>query len=647
MSQIAEAKQHIGGKLFLLTVGAITVAVTILSAISIYLGINGIGKLNNEVQNSLKAEQQQVHSALNDSVKVVTQSIDSIGHNAGDSIGKYLESTLSDELTAAQKIYSEAMLETANAFADMLAKVAIEPILGNKFSTLINYVKVANRNPQVVYAIYFNEKGKALTKYLNRKNPKVRELLKKGKGRLPFDKLLSAAKDDASIKEVKRDITLDGNTIGTIRVGMSVEQLQQKISATKTRYETLISNGKKNILKIMQSQSKEMVTQLESGNKTVLEKNKKAGKRAEEAISDISSSIASTQVMVLFITGVIALFLICGFVLTRIFIPVNNLSFAMNDIATGEGDLTQRLPVKGKSEIDKLAEAFNLFVAKIHDSMRKASDYTKTLASASEQLQEVAKDTNEDASQQRSEMQQVATAVTEMSATVQEIANSCENAAENAKTADGEAANGQSIVKSTVEAISNLANDVESASAVINKLEEDSEAIGSVLGVIREIAEQTNLLALNAAIEAARAGEQGRGFAVVADEVRTLASRTQQSTQEIQSIIECLQEGTKKAVEVMNESVTSANDTVEKASGASNSLSTIVESVSTIFDANAHIATAAEQQSSAANEIDKSVVQISELSDKSAAGSDKTLRACEDLAKLGEELKKIVLQFKV
>lgn len=647
MLKLAEVKNHIGGKLFLLTVGAITIAVTILSAISIYLGVNGIGKLNKEVQNSLKSEQQQVHKSLEDSVGVVTQSIDTIGRNAGDSIGKYLEGTLNDELTAAQKIYSEAMLETANAFADMLAKVAVEPILGNKFSTLITYVKVANRNPQVVYAIYFNEKGKALTKYLNRKNPKVKELLTKGKGRLPFDKLLSAAKDDTTIKEVKRDITLDGNTIGSIRVGMSVEQLQNKINATKDRYAALISNGKKNIVEIMQSQSKEMVTQLESGNKLVLQKNKEAAKRTEDTISEISSGIASSQIVVLFITGVIALILIFGFVLARIFMPVNELANAMNDIATGEGDLTQRLPVKGRSEIDKLAEAFNLFVAKIHDSMRNASDHTKTLASASEQLREIAKDTNEDASKQRSEMQQVATAVTEMSATVQEIANSCDHAAENAKTADGEAANGQSIVSSTVEAISKLANDVELASSVINKLEEDSEAIGSVLGVIREIAEQTNLLALNAAIEAARAGEQGRGFAVVADEVRTLASRTQQSTQEIQSIIECLQDGTKKAVAVMDDSVTSAKDTVSKASGASNSLSAIVESVSTIFDANAHIATAAEQQSSAANEIDKSVVQISELSDKSAAGSDKTLRACEDLAKLGEELKKIVLQFKV
>jgi methyl-accepting chemotaxis protein len=234
-----------------------------------------------------------------------------------------------------------------------------------------------------------------------------------------------------------------------------------------------------------------------------------------------------------------------------------------------------------------------------------------------------------------------------MAATVKEIAGNSERAASSAKEADSEADSGQEVVKETVDAINTLAREVEAASTVINKLEEDSEAIGSMLSVIRGIADQTNLLALNAAIEAARAGEQGRGFAVVADEVRTLASKTQESTQEIQTIIQGLQEGTAKAVKVMNESVVSAKTTVEKASDASSSLTNIVKAVSAISEVNIQIATASEQQSASVNEIDQSVVHIAELSEKSTAGSDQTLHACEDLANLGDSLKSIVLQFKV
>ena len=248
--------------------------------------------------------------------------------------------------------------------------------------------------------------------------------------------------------------------------------------------------------------------------------------------------------------------------------------------------------------------------------------------------------------EQSQETYQVATAVTEMSSTVQEIARSAEQAAAAVKGANDQALEGLSVMSQTTQGITELAQEVKSAADVINQLEAESQSIGSVLDVIRGIAEQTNLLALNAAIEAARAGEQGRGFAVVADEVRTLASRTQQSTEEINEMIARLQKGTSDAVSVMNEGSSKATSTVELAGTSANALEKIVDSVSTISEMTIQIATAAEEQSAVAKEIDQSVVRISKLSEESGENSNHVLESSTSLNDLGGKLKRIIDTFK-
>ncbi|NHZ69797.1 MAG: methyl-accepting chemotaxis protein, partial [Thermotogales bacterium] len=255
--------------------------------------------------------------------------------------------------------------------------------------------------------------------------------------------------------------------------------------------------------------------------------------------------------------------------------------------------------------------------------------------------------TREGVQRQKSEIDQVATAMTEMAATVQEVARNAATAAGAARDANEEAGSGKRVVKETIQAINSLAGEVQSASDVINQLAADSEAIGGVLDVIRGIAEQTNLLALNAAIEAARAGEQGRGFAVVADEVRTLAQRTQTSTQEIQSMIEKVQSGARNAVNVMESGREQAAGSVSKAGEAGTSLETINSAVSAINDMNMQIASAAEEQSAVAEEINRNIVNIGIVADETADGSNKIANANEDLVRLGGQLQSIVSMFKV
>lgn len=640
-------KSHISGQLFLMTATAISITIVILSVISISVGIHSVGELKDEITDSLGFGQQKIQKSLGQSLESVTLSIKEMQQNAGQSLAEYLESSFNNELASTRDTLNTSLLETADALADMLAEVSVEAILGKKFATLVSFVKVANKNPKVVYAVYFRADGRPLTRYVNRRNPKVKTLLSQGKGRSPIDKLLSAAAENKAIQEVKKDIKFEGDVIGSVRLGVSLEHVEEVIAAMQVRYNGLIGDVRTKVQEVLDTESAIMVTKLGSSIDGINQDNRKSINDTEETIATTSSELATTQTLVLLITGIIVLILLCGFVLIRLLMPVNKLTFTMKDIAAGEGDLTQRLPVKGDNEIDRLARAFNQFVEKIQHSIRIAGDSTESVSASASQLTLIAQQGHEHMNEQHKEVQQVASAITEMASTVREVAMNGETASSNANEAFKEAESGKMVVTETVEAITILAKEVESASVVINKLKADSKAIGSVLNVIRDIAEQTNLLALNAAIEAARAGEQGRGFAVVADEVRTLASRTQDSTQEIQTIIQGLQEGTAQAVSVMNEGVVAAKRAVDTARQAGETLSNIVGSVSAISDVNTQIAAAAEEQSVVADHIDQAVVHIADLSDKSASETDKTLKACQDLARLGEELREVVLQFKV
>jgi methyl-accepting chemotaxis protein len=327
--------------------------------------------------------------------------------------------------------------------------------------------------------------------------------------------------------------------------------------------------------------------------------------------------------------------------------PLRKTTDAMNNIAQGEGDLTQRLVSIGNDEVAELALAFNRFAEKVQSMVVQVSSSTSQLASAAEQMSVITDETQQSVQEQHSQIEQVAAAINEMAATAQEVANSAANAAEAAHNADDESNQGRRVVQETIDTIDSLASDIGQAVGVINQLEENSTNIGGVLEVIRGIAEQTNLLALNAAIEAARAGEQGRGFAVVADEVRTLAHRTQKSTQEIQSMIEGLQLGARNAVEVMQKSSHRSQLCVEKAASAGTSLTSITGSVTQINEMNLQIAAAAEEQTSVAEEINRNVMLISTLVEGSASGAGQTSASSIELTRLASQLQTLVGQFKI
>jgi methyl-accepting chemotaxis protein len=326
--------------------------------------------------------------------------------------------------------------------------------------------------------------------------------------------------------------------------------------------------------------------------------------------------------------------------------PLTDLALKLQDISSGDGDLTTRLEGKGKTEFAWVAASFNTFVKKIVKTITIINDASEKVASASLNLAQITELTEQGVERQLTETTQVATAMEEMTATVQEVARNAVSASDAASTADTEADTGKSIVTQAVDQINQLASEVENAANVIHELENDSNSIGEVLSVIQGIAEQTNLLALNAAIEAARAGEQGRGFAVVADEVRTLASRTQNSTLEIQQTIERLQNRAKQAVSVMDNGRRQAASSVEQAASAGESITTISERIDIINDMNNQIAGAAEEQSAVAEEINRNINNINSATNETSIGARDSSKACKELLELADHLRDTVGQFR-
>jgi len=363
----------------------------------------------------------------------------------------------------------------------------------------------------------------------------------------------------------------------------------------------------------------------------------------------LTEHMKSKALTILVITLVLGLVTVVGvlFAAQRMVHPIKNMVINLEDIAKGEGDLTKRLDIEGRDEIAQLGRAFNLFVDKLQGIITDVANVTQEVKSGADSINTQTQVMAEQLANHNNETDQVVTAITEMSATASEVAQNTSQVAEATLAATGDVTTAQDCVDTSLTEVSSLMAEIDTAAEHINSLREQSQKINTVLTVIGGIAEQTNLLALNAAIEAARAGEQGRGFAVVADEVRSLASRTQASTLEINEMLSELHNLVSLAVSTMDASQQSCLRSVESSRAISESLGAVTSAVTSINDMSTQIATAATEQSSVTEEINRNVFAIQDIVNELMSSSQNTSGVSQKLAQEGDTLGGLVGQFKV
>ncbi|KAE8545728.1 methyl-accepting chemotaxis protein [Marinobacter nauticus] len=615
--------------------------------VSQWLISNQVERLVETAGTALEASSNNVSASFGETREDVRGRLERMRQKTTDELSAELTRQQTEQQERVAGNVRTAVMAEAQGLAEVLAAVAAPLIWDRDIPRLTDLVELADARESILFAIYYDQYGERLTRYVDRTDDRVRTLMEQGEGRGAANRVLDAASRDPDVVIISADIAPQGSAIGELKLGLSLEGINRDLTQLEEEFGATIAGSIDALRETLGTETEQVNQRLQQQLAAMDTETRTSMNNTVQALNDEAESL-STKLSLLAVVSVVTLVVLVALVLGGGVLPrVYRLSQAIWGIADGEADLTRRVSLKGNDELTEMGHGVNRFIARIQELVSDVKASAESAAGQAQAQRDISRRAVAAVNRQEQGVAQVSGTMEMMSRSISEVAGDVQDIAGEVRNVSAESAATAEISREVRDRLDSVVRNVEQAVAAVNQLDTQSKEIGSVLSVIGAIAEQTNLLALNAAIEAARAGESGRGFAVVADEVRTLASRTQESTTEIQVIIERLQQGSRQAVSTINDVSGQVAESSAEFHRADEHFDRINQLLASLQQRALEISGVAEDQSGHASEVSVSVREIADSSRETVDSITHSDEASGEIASTLSALQTKASQFRV